>query len=272
MKKFITCSLFTFLLCAVVGNTTSVAQNANNNNTTVSPGNAGAGASGSEKAATSNPELYKTPIYKRPLTVSAFIGTQGIGVSGRLAITPKWRVRLGYAYTPIVYTTDLNVAGFNSHLGVYSHFNNVHLLAEFRPFLTSSFRFVAGLSYFFDSKMNVDLDPKSNYSYGNITLTPKDLGSLKATLDYSGIAPYLGFGIFKGQPAPGKFAVNMDFGTYMLSSPKTTVTGSKLLADPQVDTKQLDKNIEGWRWLPVVQLNVSYRIKMKVKTATPSAK
>lgn len=264
MKKLFT-SICIGSFCSLIALNANAQNNtpANTNNTTIASPKPGAATSGTQAEPSQvNTDLYKVPVYKRPLTVSASLGTNGLGLSARLGLTPHWRLSLGYNYTPITYTTTFSISSLQTSMDINTHLNNIHLYGEWRPFLSTAFRFVGGLAYFMDSKMNIDVTPTNNYYYGLIPLTPPTIGKLYANLDYSGIAPYFGFGIFKGQPAPGKFAFNMDFGTYVLSSPRSTITGTKLFADPQVDTKQLDKNIAGWRWLPVIQFNLSYRIKM----------
>ncbi|MEI8280149.1 MAG: hypothetical protein WCG87_10325 [Bacteroidota bacterium] len=261
MKKLFT-SICIGSFCAFIAFNANAQNNSNNNQTTIASPKPGATGGATADPSQANTGLYNVPIYKRPLTVSASLGTNGIGVSARLGLSPHWRLSLGYNYTPINYTTTFSISSLQTSMDINIHLNNIHLFGEWRPFTSTAFRLVGGIAYFMDSKMNINVTPTNNYYYGLIPLTPATIGKLYANLDYSGIAPYFGFGIFKGQPAPGKFAVNMDFGTYVLSSPRSTITGTNLFADPQVDTKQLDKNIAGWRWLPIVQVNVSYRIKM----------
>ena len=57
------------------------------------------------------------------------------------------------------------------------------------------------------------------------------------------------------------FNMNIDVGTYYLASPGTSFTGTKLLSDNNSQASQFHQNMEGYRWLPVLQLNFNFRIK-----------
>ena len=202
---------------------------------------------------------YEKPLLQRPKTVSVLLGTQGIGLSGKLAVMPQLNVRLGFSYMAANYNMDFDLADFDAEIKADGSLGNVHLLAEYRPFPRSSFRVVGGFAYFFSGKATVEAQPKGTYSYGDIPITGDQVGKLTGTVDWGGIAPYIGIGLFNSMPEK-KFNVTMDLGTYYLSKPKTTLEGTNMLANNKENEAQLDENLKGYRWLPVLQVSFNYRI------------
>lgn len=79
------------------------------------------------------------------------------------------------------------------------------------------------------------------------------------TANWSGIAPYIGFSV--GSPVPKKrFGVTFDVGTYYMSRPEVVVDATNLLEPNKLNQKPLYENLKGYRWLPQVQLNFTYKL------------
>jgi len=221
-----------------------------------------AAAPAKDAKASGGGDLYKKPLYKRPITVSASIGTLGFGVTGRLGITPHWRANIGLNYLSLNYNKTFNINGFQADVTASPKWGNVHVFGEWRPFLSSSFRVVGGLAYFFTGKADITIQPVGAYTFGEITLDgKKDIGQLYGNLNWGGLAPYLGIGLFKSQPTVHKIGVNLDLGMYMMHSPKSTIDGTLLFKENNISTTQVDDNLSNYRWMPNIQVNVSYRIK-----------
>ncbi len=55
--------------------------------------------------------------------------------------------------------------------------------------------------------------------------------------------------------------MNLDLGTYFLTAAKSTVTGTKMLANNGELEPQFDSNMKDYRFLPVIQLNFNFKIK-----------
>jgi len=204
--------------------------------------------------------IVQRPVYKRPFSVSLHGGTQGIGGSVKLQLTRKWFVRLGVSTIPINYPNEIAIGDYTSKVNLNTNFTNIHLFGEWRPFKRSAFRLVGGFGWFTNAKMGVTIQPDGVYSYGYIALTGAQVGSINASLDWKGIAPYLGIGLWKGIPVKHRLGINMDMGTYYLSKPNATIVGTNLLSGNSDNTKQLNENAAGYRWLPTLQLNFSYKI------------
>lgn len=186
-------------------------------------------------------------------------GTQGFGGDLRYSFLPKLSARLGANFLPLNANNVFSVSGFDANNSLTARFSNVHLLADYTPFKAQWFRIVGGAAYLTKANGNVNIVPNSNYNFGNTTLTADQLGQLNVDVTWKGVAPYLGVGFFKAVPSR-LFNINLDLGTYYLSSPNAIVTGTKLLVDNSSQQGQINENLKNYRFLPVVQLNFNFRI------------
>ncbi len=203
--------------------------------------------------------IYEKPLLQRPLSASLHLGTQGIGASAKLAIKRQINVRVGFSYLPVSHNMEFKLSGYTSDVKLSSAFGNVHVLGEYRPFAGSSFRVVGGLAYFFAGEAKADLQPKGTYKFGDIPVSGQQVGKVEGTIDWKGIAPYLGIGLFNSMPTK-KFNVTLDLGTYYLSAPEVTIDGTNMLKDNKDNEPVVEDNLKGYRWMPVMQVNFNYRI------------
>ena len=197
--------------------------------------------------------------FQKKFTVQIEGGTQGFGADVRYSFLPKLSARLGANFLPVTANNVFSVSGFDANNSLSAKFSNIHLLADYTPFKAQWFRLVGGAAYLIKGDGNVNIVPNGNYNFGNTTITADQIGQLNVDVTWKGVAPYLGFGFFKAVPSR-MFNINLDLGTYYLSSPNTTVTGTKLLADNSSQQGQINENLKNYRFLPVLQLNFNFKI------------
>jgi hypothetical protein len=150
-------------------------------------------------------------------------------------------------------------SSFSTDNALSAKFANLHLLADYSPIRGSSFRIVGGAGYFFRGDASVVITSADGYQIGNTNVSKDQLGSIDAAAEWKGLSPYLGVGLFRNFPG-NLFNMNLDLGTYYLSSPQTSLTGTKLLSGNSSQEPQFNQNMQGYRWLPVVQLNFNFKI------------
>ncbi|MBB5396715.1 hypothetical protein [Mucilaginibacter sp. AK015] len=213
-------------------------------------------------------ELYRgalkndqvTPGFVSPVSVQLLLGSQGIGADIKYGFLPRLSGRVGFGIIPVNAGRNFHFSSFKVHGQLTSRFSNLHLLADYSPFATQSIRIVGGASYLIKGNANVIISPTRGYDIGNRSVTKDQLGAVYANADWKGLAPYLGVALFRDFPDK-IFNVNLDIGSYYLSSPATSFTGTQLLSDNDDNAKQFNKNMSGYRWLPVVQVNFNFRLK-----------
>ncbi|WP_223817992.1 hypothetical protein [Mucilaginibacter rubeus] len=188
------------------------------------------------------------------------VGTQGVGAEFAYGVLPKMSLRLGANIIPVSADNVFSVSGFNSNSRMSANFSNIHLLADFIPFKSApGFRLVGGAGYFINAKGKIAVQPKDNYTYGDIVLNNEEVGNLNMNVNWRGFAPYAGIGLLK--PFSNRtFNVNLDLGTYFLKQPDANITASGILSGNTSQSAQLQQNLKGYRFLPVVQLNFNFRI------------
>ncbi len=198
---------------------------------------------------------------KHPISLQIHAGTQGLGAEVRYGVTPQFSIRAGGStFFPVKADNYFSFSGFNADNTIKGELSNVHLLADFVPFKVKWFRLVGGAAYLFKANGGLEFIPKGNATFGGLNLTAEEVGKLNIDLSWQGVSPYVGFGLFKSFPKRS-FNVNFDLGTYYLNSPKSTVVGTKLLAENKQMETQLDKNMKDYRFLPVLQVNFNFKIK-----------
>lgn len=196
----------------------------------------------------------------RPVSVQLLIGSQGVGADFKYGFFSRFSGRIGFGLVPVSFDRVSDFSGFSTDNQLSGRFSNIHLLADYTPFRYPGFRFVGGAAYLVKADANVMITPQGNYEFGGTTVTGNQLGVINANVYWKGISPYLGVSLFRSFPTRF-FNANLDVGTYYLSSPSTSFTGTKLLADNSSQEPQFNKNMQGYRWYPVIQLNFNFRIK-----------
>jgi len=199
------------------------------------------------------------PGFSSKKAIAIFVGTQGVGADFRYGFLPRLSARIGGGVTPVNMPNAFQVNDFKSQVDLKVNFVNAHLIADFQPFPGSGFRLAVGAGYFVKAKTQADVTPTGSNTFGNITYDPGNLGDIKLTADWKGIAPYLGVGFLRTFPG-NLFNVNIDLGTYYLTAPQTTIIGTKALSPNAENNAQFQKNLSSYRWLPVLQFNFNFRL------------
>ncbi|MEJ2883489.1 hypothetical protein [Pedobacter sp. GR22-6] len=184
-------------------------------------------------------------------------GTQGFGISARYAFLPMLSGRLGGSFGSVKISEGIEFDNLSSDNTLKAELSNLHLWAEFSPL--SWLRINAGAGYFFKLKAKAVTVPNESITQDGITLEPEEIGSLTTEVSYKKFAPYFGLGLGRGIPKH-RFNVNFDIGTYYLSSPHVTMTGTEYLEDNSHNGPILERNMRDYRWLPVLQLNLSFKL------------
>jgi hypothetical protein len=188
------------------------------------------------------------------------VGTQGVGAEFAYGILPELALRGGFNFIPFKANDVFKISGFNSTSNLSADFYNAHVLADYIPLKTATWlRLVGGFAYFFKAKGDIRIIPSDDYKYGDLVLTDDQIGYVDLKVNWKGLAPYLGLAFAHTFPR-NKFNVNFDLGTYYLSKPKADIIGTGLLEGNSSQTSQFQSNIKDYRWLPIVQINFSYKL------------
>jgi hypothetical protein len=204
-------------------------------------------------------EGFSIKDFGKNAAVGFHFGTTGVGFNYKTNITKRVFGRAGFSILPAAYKMPIAVSGLSTTASLSANLTNIHLLGELQIFERIGLRLVGGFSYFVLGDLKATLQPKSAYTIDNVTYTPSDIGQLQLNLDWSGLGSYAGLGF--GMPIPeSKLNVNMDLGLMYLSQPKATVIGTARLQDNAAMANQINKNISDYRYLPMFQLSINYKL------------
>ncbi len=195
------------------------------------------------------------------LMTSLHLGTVGFGLDFKYN-SGIHTARLGYSTIPFHYATVIDM-GSKLKMGAETKvsYNNIHLIYDLQPFKKADwFRLNAGAAYFVSASVFAKLTPQDSINAKIVSLSPEEIGNVSITVDSKGFAPYLGIGLGRAVPK-NRFNVNFDFGTYYLPAPTVTVIGTKLLSNNTSLGTQLTEDLKAYRWMPMLQLNLTYIIK-----------
>jgi hypothetical protein len=190
-------------------------------------------------------------------SVNLHFGSQGIGTELKYNFYKKLSARLGASIIPVEVNNVIRLDDFETEDKFAAKFTNIHLLFDY-PIAGQGVRFVAGGAYFIKAKGSIDRTAKASTGFGEITYTPEQLGTLTSNIDWKGFAPYAGFAFFRAFPK-NRFNITLDMGTYYLTKPTTNFTSTGMLTVEEKGQQQFQSNMEGYRWLPVLQLSFNYK-------------
>jgi len=195
-----------------------------------------------------------------PQSISIIAGTQGFGAEYRYGLFSQLNLRAGFGVLPVTANNVFTLNDVNSQNSLSANFTNIHLMAEVTPFKGFKFlRVVVGAADILKGNGHISITPTDTYSYGNIVLTPDQVGNLAMDMNWSGVCPYFGLGLVKAFPNK-KFNINLDLGTYYLNQPTATFAGTGIFSGNSSQSSQLQQNVQDYRWLPVIQLNFNYKL------------
>nr|WP_294793893.1 hypothetical protein [uncultured Mucilaginibacter sp.] len=198
--------------------------------------------------------------FNSPISVQLLAGTQGLGADVKYGILPSLSARLGFGIVPVNANKGFTFSSFPVNGELAARFANVHLMVDFALFKSKFIRIVGGAAYLIKGNANALISPLDGYSIGGRALSKDQLGVIDAGISWRGFAPYAGLSLLKPFPAR-RFNVNLDLGTYYLSRPGTSFTGTNLFANNEAAAQRFNENMKGYRWMPVMQINFNIKIK-----------
>ncbi|MCF3112111.1 hypothetical protein LL912_25210 [Niabella sp. CC-SYL272] len=202
---------------------------------------------------------------ERRFSAGIHAGTQGVGVDAGYQLHRRWMAGLAVSYAPYGYTATRTLGKNAYDIKMKERLGNVQALIGWKPFAgEQAGRFlhqlyiIGGGAVFYKQEANATATPKNDYHYGDIIIKKEDLGTVKAAVQWKKIAPYGGFAL-RNLKLGGRVVFNADLGTFYLSKPVVDITADNLLSENTSQEVAVQKNLDDYRWLPVLQVGVGYK-------------
>lgn len=201
--------------------------------------------------------------YPTPYAVGVHVGSTGFGAHLYKSLGKEFGARLGFSHMPFGTSIVGEYADRDVTTKLRAKSTNISLLFGWTPFVQTngffrSFGFSLGAAYFtqLHGKMTSRLsDP---YELGDITVDPEMVGDIKTHVQWKEtVSPYVGAG-WNNAIIGKQFSLNVDLGMYYLSKPTISMEASGLLESNTSNFSTVQKNIENYRYLPRVEVGVSY--------------
>ena len=204
------------------------------------------------------------PVYVRSIGILA--GTQGVGVTFSVPFQDHLALRAGAAFLP--FDTDVlkTYNNYKTTNDITARLSNVHLLVDWTPFddhdnFGKHFALSTGMGLFYKARGTFVTKLTEPYQYGEIVVAPEDIGVLTTSIDWDfSLAPYLGLGLQNFNLGP-KIGLDFNLGAYYLNKPDVRIVGTNLLDGNEANAQIVEENVKKYRFLPVAQLSLSYKIK-----------
>lgn len=193
-------------------------------------------------------------------------GSSGLGAHYYQPLGQYFGVRAGVSFMPFRSSIKGTYSGRKTHSDIKAQSNNASLLFGYTPFagkggFFNSFAIELGGAYFFKIDGNFETKLSDPYKYGEILVAPERVGTIQTDVQWKKtVNPYLGIG-WSNITLDNKFSAHVNLGTYYLSKPSVTMQASGLLEENVVNVGQVENNIKNYRFLPRLELGVSYRLK-----------
>ncbi|GJD18754.1 hypothetical protein RIVM261_037100 [Rivularia sp. IAM M-261] len=196
------------------------------------------------------------------------IGTLGVGASVTKSLTPNLNARVG------VNAASISVGGYQKRRNEVTYDANLDLLnvstlVDYHPFQNSGFRVSGGL-VFNDNKVEGRgrIRDKVEFEYNNNRYTTKDISSVKGKVSFpNNIAPYLGIGWGNAVKPGNRWGFSANLGVIFAGAPQVSLDADivneslreQINRDLRVEERELEDDIKGFKFYPVVSVGVSYQ-------------
>ncbi|WBL23608.1 hypothetical protein [Zunongwangia sp. HRR-M8] len=202
----------------------------------------------------------ETSNYSKKYAIAVNGSTLGGGIEIAKNISPHFNLRLrGNTLSIKDFVQEIEIDDANLNVTADSRFLEFDLSLEYLPFKQSSFKIVGGAAYFNDGETKALATYDGSFEYGEIIIGPEDIGDLRLSIDYNGIAPYLGIGMGRAVPK-NKFGIAFEAGSFYLPEPQVGITATGMLAPTANQAESLQEDIKDYRWYPFLNLRLSIRI------------
>ncbi len=184
-------------------------------------------------------------------------GTLGLGIEGMWRPIPWLDLRVGA--NMFDYDDSGSQAGvdYDSTLQLETFYATGNILFPLSPFRVTVGAFSNGNEFQMTSLTQASFD------IGNDVYTPVEVGTLRSTISFEEVAPYLGVGF--DFSIAGTVGLNLDFGVLWQGDPIATLTsdgtaatdpiiGPIFLAELEAERQQLEAEYEDFKAFPVVSL------------------
>jgi hypothetical protein len=192
----------------------------------------------------------------------AHAGLLGYGADFATRVNPHLILRAGVNFFQLEgFEVVRELAGRSVLIVASNNTLSFDMMGEYYPWQKSSFKLLFGASYIQSLTANAMIMVTDPMMFGEIELTPEQVGEMEIELAYGGMAPFLGIGF--GRSVPNKrIGLGLEVGSYYIGSPSVNMNASELL-EPSASAEQeksFEESLRTLSWLPAVKFRLAVRL------------
>jgi hypothetical protein len=198
------------------------------------------------------------------VAITGKVGTLGVGAELNVAFSDYAGARLGY--NSFKYTRNTTVSSVN--YDVKAQLRTLSILGDWYPF-AGGFRASAGLMYNDNNANYTGVPTGGTFDIGGQTFQATDVTSLKGTMSFGNVSPYLGIGWGNPVAKNKGWGMTTDIGVLFQGAPTTTLVATcsptalpgACPTQSQVDAEnaQMQDSLKNFKLWPVVSIGISYQ-------------
>ncbi|WP_461127042.1 hypothetical protein [Spirosoma aerophilum] len=196
--------------------------------------------------------------------ISLQIGTTGPGVFYNREVSSLHRLTLRVGGQYFAYRKSIQVkAASDSYVQIKPDvtIGMAQAALKWHPFRRSSFFLTGGVGYTWHPDMRFVITAENTLNFDGLELTPQDVGTVNLGFRWHPVVGYLGWGF--GRSLPDKrLGVGVEMGVFYLGKPRVSLDYEGFLETTTIDDQVavVEKNLSGYRYLPTINLTLSYKI------------
>ncbi len=193
--------------------------------------------------------------------VAAKASTLGLGAEMTTNITQTINTRIGFNVFSYDYEGSESDIDYDVSLDLFS----AGVLFDWHPY-DGGFRISAGVLYN-GNEASADGTPTDDeYTIGDEVYTAAQVGELDAKIEFNSAAPYVGIGWGNAVGKDKRWSFVLDIGVIYQGSPSIDLSANGVLAsdadflaDLEREEKDLEDDLDPYKYYPVITIGVSYK-------------
>lgn len=188
-------------------------------------------------------------------------GTLGISADTTIGLSSHFNARVGVNVFNFDMQTTQNEIDYDLDIKLLSF----PVLLDWHPFKTSGFRISTGL-VINKNQANAAVTSQSTYTIGGTEYTSAELGKVSGKLTFDTLAPYLGIGWGNAVGKNTRWSFVCDVGVVFqgktdlsLKASGPIASNAEFQADLEQERRDLEDDLDNYRYYPVVSVGVSYK-------------
>jgi len=194
------------------------------------------------------------------LAIAGKASTLGLGGELTTGITSNVNARVAVNALDTDFDDEFDDIEYESKVD----FSSVSALVDWHIF-SDSFRISGGVISM-DHRISIDATPTGSEEIGGVTYTAAEIGTLSGDIEVDDLAPYVGIGLGDPISSGRRWGFYCDLGVAFTNAPDvdlsangTKAADSTFQADLARERKDIEDDVDIFRFYPVLSLGLYYR-------------